>query len=283
MIPLAFSTNAYSRFSVEQAVDDIAAAGYAGVELLADKPHLWPPTFDEAQAVRLRDRLDRLHLAISNINANCLFGYFKDAPPEPFFEPSLVSPLKKFRVDRLAYIELTLQIADWLGAANLSITSGRLLVPPEQAWPMLVDNLKLVCERAAGLGRGGIRVGIETEPALFIETSEELAELIGRVDSPLLGANLDLGHAHAGGERVADAIRRLAGRIWNVHIEDLPGVKHYHLIPGTGDFDFAGARAALESVGYERFATVELYTCADDPQAAARQSLPALRAAGFGG
>ncbi|MCG3180886.1 MAG: Fructoselysine 3-epimerase [Phycisphaerae bacterium] len=281
MIKVAFSTNAYTRHTLDEAVDDIAAAGYDGVELLADKPHIWPGDFSRADADRLRARLDRLGLGISNINANCNFGYFTDAPPEPFFEPSLVSPDERMRADRHTLIGQALQIAAWLGAENISITSGRLLMHPDRAWPMLVEGLKRVCETAGRLG--GIRVGIETEPALFIETSAELAELIARVGSPLLGANLDLGHAHVGGESAGDAVRRLFGRIWNVHVEDLPGRKHYHLIPGRGSYDFAAAHAALEADGYDRYATVELYTCTDDPQQAAREGLPVLRRAGFGG
>ena len=39
---LAFSTNAFVRYPVTEAVERIAAAGYEGVELLADVPHLYP-------------------------------------------------------------------------------------------------------------------------------------------------------------------------------------------------------------------------------------------------
>ena len=35
---LAFSTNAYTRFSLAEAIRDIGAAGFAGVEILADVP-----------------------------------------------------------------------------------------------------------------------------------------------------------------------------------------------------------------------------------------------------
>ena len=39
---LAFSTNAYTRFGLIDAIRDIAAAGFEGVEILADVPHAWP-------------------------------------------------------------------------------------------------------------------------------------------------------------------------------------------------------------------------------------------------
>ena len=39
---LAFSSNAYLHFSIEETIARIAALGYRGIELLADVPHAWP-------------------------------------------------------------------------------------------------------------------------------------------------------------------------------------------------------------------------------------------------
>ena len=39
---LAFSTNAYTRFPLIEALRGIKAAGFAGVEILADAPHAYP-------------------------------------------------------------------------------------------------------------------------------------------------------------------------------------------------------------------------------------------------
>ena len=36
---LAFSTNAYVRYPLEEAIESIARLGYDGVEILADRPH----------------------------------------------------------------------------------------------------------------------------------------------------------------------------------------------------------------------------------------------------
>jgi sugar phosphate isomerase/epimerase len=67
-------------------------------------------------------------------------------------------------------------------------------------------------------------------------------------------------------------VKLLAGRIWNVHLEDLPGGKHYHLAPGEGDFPFAEAKAALAAAGYDGWLTWEIYTATADPDAAARKA-----------
>jgi fructoselysine 3-epimerase len=68
-------------------------------------------------------------------------------------------------------------------------------------------------------------------------------------------------------------MRLLDGRIWNCHIEDIPGRKHYHLIPGTGTLDWVKLKESLQAVKYDRFLTVELYTYPDRPAEAAHQSI----------
>lgn len=269
---LAFSTNAFSRYSLKKAVETIAGCGYTGVELLADKPHLYPDTFSPRMAEQIRTLLERTGLGVSNINANCTFGYWKDAPPEPFFEPSLISPLAKHRRERIRMISNTLLYAHAIGAANISITSGKALptMPPAMAARQLRESLKPVLEMAQKLD---VHIGIESEPGLFIEWATELADLIQTMKSPMLGANLDIGHSVVIGEPIGKTLQLLQGRIWNCHIEDLLGRKHYHLIPGHGDLDWEKLKRQLAAIGYPHFLTVELYTYPDSPAKAARQSI----------
>src|SRR5580765_7886093 len=106
---LAFSTNAYTRFSLTEALRGIKRAGFAGVEILADVPHAYPEQIDAALTSSVARELAALDLAVSNINCNCSFGYWKDAPPEPYFEPSLISPIPRYRADRSAMILKTLE------------------------------------------------------------------------------------------------------------------------------------------------------------------------------
>jgi sugar phosphate isomerase/epimerase len=272
---LAFSTNAFSRCGLSEALQAIARAGYTGVEVLADKPHWYPETFDKGVAERIGGELEGLRLAVSNVNANCTFGYWKDAPPEPFFEPSLISPQPELRADRIRMIQNTLQFAKVIGAENISITSGKALptVPPDAAMKQLRESLAPVLETAEKLK---IRVGIECEPLLFIEWATELRELIDKLGSRMLGANLDIGHSVVLGEDIPSALKTLDGRIWNCHIEDLPGRKHYHLIPGQGTMDWSRLKDALIAAKYDRFLTVELYTYPDRPVEAAEESIAYL-------
>lgn len=265
---LAFSTNAYTRFSLSEALRGISAAGFAGVEILADVPHAYPGSAD---AAGVRRELDRLKLAVSNVNANCSFGYWKDAPPEPYFEPSLISPNPKHRKDRTELIFKTLQFAHDIGAANISITSGRLLggMPPDRAPGQFAESIRPILDRADQLR---VNIGIECEPGLYLEYVAELREWIDRLAHPRFGANLDIGHSQVIGESISDAVTMLGERIWNLHVEDIPGRKHYHMIPGEGTLDWSALREALRGIGYERYLTVELYTHTAEPQRAAEKS-----------
>jgi protein FrlC len=272
---LAFSTNAFTRFTLEEALRDIQAAGFAGAEILADRPHAYPGDVSPEMITKIRGQLASLNLAVSNVNANCTFGYWNDAPAEPYFEPSLISPYPDHRSDRVMLIGKTMELAVGIGAKNISITSGRMLagVPPQVAHAQFEESILGVLKLA---DRYNINVGIECEPGLFIEYVDELRQWIDRIGHPRLGANLDIGHSQVIGESIPHAIELLGDRIWNIHVEDIPGRKHYHLIPGEGTIDWPEVRAALERIGYHRFLTVELYTHTADPQSAAKKSRLAL-------
>jgi len=273
---LAFSTNAFTRFPLVTAIRSIADAGFAGVEILADVPHAYPDQIDESLITSIRTALDEKRLRVSNVNANCSFGYWRHAPPEPYFEPSLISPNPQHRADRLRLILKTLDFARQIGAPNISITTGRCLggMPPDKAARQFAESIKPVLDFAE---RVEVDVGVECEPGLFIEYVAELKDWIDRLGSKRFGANLDIGHSVVMGEKLDEAVPMLAGRIWNLHVEDLPGRKHYHTIPGQGTLDWEKLAGALRAINYDRFATVELYTETAEPDAAARESYQFLK------
>jgi fructoselysine 3-epimerase len=275
MITLAFSTNAYTKHSLPEACDGIAAAGYRAVEILADAPHAYPPTYSDHQAQRLKERLAALKLRPVAINANTAMGYFDPLPQALTFEPSLISPDEVRREDRISIIRQAMALANRLGAPVVTITTGQPLSgePAEILRARLLAGLEHVVH-AADLA--GVDVAIEPEPGQFIETSAALKELLDEVDHPRLGANLDIGHVWCAGDDPAEAVRLLGKRIRHLHLEDIKDRRHWHLIPGLGEIDFKAVRRALDEIGYARAAAVELYTYPDEPDRAAREAYRVL-------
>lgn len=257
---LAYSTNGFTRTDLAGALKGIAAAGYEGVELLADAPHWRPDDLAPAALDALRAALAESGLRLSNINANTAVCLWRSPPPEAVFEPSLSHADPETRARRMYHARAAVDLAAALGAPCVSVTSGRTQpdVGPERGFDHFADTLRELCRYADDRG---VRIGIEAEPALLVERTSEVLDLIERVGHPGLGANLDVGHAVCIGEDPAESIRRLAGRIWNVHVEDIRGGKHHHRIPGEGDLDFGLIFRALATANYRGGVTVELYTC----------------------
>lgn len=279
MVELAFSTNAYPRHPLPEALERIADHGYSGVEVLADEPHAYLPDWTDDDRAVLVDTLEATGLTVANVNANTAMGYYDDAPPSAFFEPSLcrADEMREWRVD---YTRRAIDLAAAIGAPAVCVASGRPLpgTMPEEARSLFVQSLEAVLAHAENRD---VAVGIEFEPELLVENTAETLAVIDEVGHERLGVNLDIGHAAVYGESVPESIRRCAGHITGVHLEDIVGGrrgKHYHRIPGEGDIDFRPIFDALDDVGYDGFATLELYTYPDEPDRAAREARVALEA-----
>jgi len=277
-VKLAYASNGFTLVSLPDAVRALSRLGYTGVELLADAPHWSPEDAANGREDAVLAALRETRMAVSNVNVNTAVGLSPTPPPDGTFEPSLGHSDPAVRARRIEYTRAAMRFAARTGARCVSVASGRVErdVPPEVGREHLAESLRTLCIEAETLG---LRVGVEAEPALLIERTDELLWLFDRVGHSALGANLDLGHALCAGEDPVRAIERLEGRIWNVHVEDIRDRKHFHRVPGEGDVDFVSLFRALRSTGYTGFVTVELYTCADRAEAAATRSLEVLGAA----
>ena len=273
---LGFSTNAFIRHDLIDAITFIAACGYTGIEILADKPHLFAGDISDKRLNDIRRRITDEGLTVSNLNANTVMGFYDNQIPETIFEPSLSNPLAAVRKLRIEYSKKCTDMAHFFGAPSISVTSGRPVpgIHPDESFEMLVASIRQICSYAE---KKDVRIAMEYEPGLLIESAPELKALIDAVDHPLFGANLDIGHSQVAGEDLSDVVKLLGDSIFHVHIEDIRARKHYHLIPGMGDLDFRLIFSLLSSSGYRGFMTVELYTYPQKPYEAAQRAIEHLR------
>lgn len=269
----AYSSNAYMRFGIEDAIARIASLGYAGIELMADVPHAWPATTTAEDAARIRRALDHHGLQISNINA------FMMNAVQDFWHPSWIEPDLAYRRRRVEHTLQALTLARQLGARCLTTEPGGPL-PPElsraQALDIFVDGLGEALRHAE---RENVLLLVEPEPDLLIENAEQFLELAARIDSPAFGLNFDVGHFFCVHDPLPETIQRLAPLTRHYHLEDIPATRvHRHLIPGQGAIDFAAVLHAVRRTGYDGWLTVELYPYLDDPDGAGREALRFLNA-----
>ncbi|MBA4064036.1 MAG: sugar phosphate isomerase [Isosphaera sp.] len=265
---LAFSTNAYLHHPFADAVGRLAAMGYRGVEVMADVPHAWPAYLLPQQKQALRDALAANRLRISNVNAFMMHAV--NDHRQKYLHPSWIEPDANYRRVRVDHTRRALTLAKELGAACITTEPGGPVEgrPWGECLNLFVEMLKPVVEHAE---KEGVMLLIEPEPELLIERADQYLEFAGRLSSPFLGLNFDIGHSFCVKDDPADTIRRLGKLIRHVHLEDIAATRvHHHLIPGEGVIDFGAALRALTEVGYDGWVTIELYTCHENPDQAAK-------------
>ncbi len=251
---LAFSTNAFKQVSLEESLRQIAACGYAGVEIMADVPHAYPPHMDSRRRRSLVELLKELRLTVTNLNAFTLFAQGDT------WHPSWIEVDAEARERRIEHTLGAIQLARDLGAPGISLEPGGPLpegMNRDDAMQRYRDGLARVLPAAAECG---VNLLVEPEPHLLIERPEEFEELLEGLSHERLALNFDVGHFYCVGVDPAEAVRRLAPHIRHVHLEDIaPSREHKHLVPGHGAIDFAAVLAALRDIGYAGGISVELY------------------------
>ena len=257
MINLAFSTNAFKKNTLEEAIEAIARIGYGGVELMADVPHAYPQNMDGQRIERLRARLKQLGLSVSNVNAFTLFACGDT------YHPTWIEDDEAKRRTRIDHTLKSIELARAFGAKTISLQPGGPLIGTtitrELAGERFADGLRQVIPAAKA---ANITLGIEPEPGLFIESSAEYVEFKRKYfdGEPTVKMNCDLGHLFCVGDDPVEVIRGMPEQIAHVHLEDIGENRvHQHLTPGKGAIDFPRIFAALGDVGYTGRVTVELY------------------------
>ncbi|HZZ29860.1 MAG TPA: sugar phosphate isomerase/epimerase family protein [Pirellulales bacterium] len=268
---LAFSSNAYLHFSIEDTIARIADLGYTGIELLADVPHAWPAGLLPERKKSIRDALDRHKLTISNINA-FMMNAVAD-PRQPYWHPGWTDPDPHYRAIRREHTKRSLQLAHELGAPCITTEPGGQLTP-EQTWDegarIFYDELMPCVELAEKLQ---VKLLIEPEPGLLIETFGQYLQFAQRINSPWVKLNFDIGHAYCVKEDPQDWVEKMAPHTVHYHFEDIAATrKHEHLIPGRGAIDFAATLQKIHATGYTGWLTVELYPYINHPDDAAREA-----------
>lgn len=268
---LAFSSNAFVNTTLDVAIQEIAAAGYQGIEILCDRPHAVPEKLSREEIEAIPGKVRDAGLEISNLNAFPTW-FMGDT-----FHPSWIHPGEAER--RIEHTRRCLHLGKAWGVPHLSTSPGGPLDPGMDRTESLnrfrqgLESLYDDCRST------GTKILVETEPLLLIERSDEFLDFVQDLDPDCVGLNFDIGHFFCVGEDPAELVPRLAKWTGHYHLEDIHENRfHHHLVPGRGAIDFASVLTAIRETGYGGWITVEVYTRADAPQEAAQQSMEYLQA-----
>ncbi|MFL6405347.1 MAG: sugar phosphate isomerase/epimerase family protein [Nitrososphaeraceae archaeon] len=284
---LAFSTNAFKKYSLKESIRLIREVGYEGVEILCDVPHAYPPCLDEEDILSIQEIISKNNIEISNLNAFTLYAI------TDVYHPSWIESDKQLRELRIQHTINCLRLAKKIGAKNISTEPGgpievgndnkynnnnfknntnnkRSSYDLEALQEFFVNGIVRTSKVAEEYG---VKILVEPEPGLLLQNSEQFLKFIKNINSHYVGLNFDMGHFFCVREDPAALIYNLAEHIGHFHLADIAHTRvHNHLIPGQGSVDFASIFKAISEINYQGFITVELYPYQDDPVYAARIS-----------
>lgn len=262
MVRLGINTWLYASFpawtpsyTLEDAIDHVAEAGFDSIEFGAASPHAWPPYMDEERRASIQDRIDETGLTVSSI-CPALGG---GPGPNP------ASPLEEEREAARDHYQGCVEIADafdsdiviWVGGWRLQ---GQRY---EDAWANQRTVLEDVLETAAEYDK---TIAIEANAAdvNLIEKPQDQLRLLDEVDDSNAAAMMDTAHAAHRGESPAAYVEELGDDLVHLHLADTD-----RLPPGEGDLSFRAMFNKLDDIGYDGHYTAEIFGGHLDPDEAA--------------
>jgi sugar phosphate isomerase/epimerase len=238
---LTACTNTYHSYSLEEALDGIARAGFTSVELTSVPgwtEHVRRDS-DDAEIERVKGLL-----AQHGLTAVSLAGH-----------SDLVSD------EGVAEFRKALNIARKLGLTKVTTstgghadTSGGSLDEQRDAF---LERIRPLADEAA---RDGIEICLETHGGL-LATGQISKALIADIGKPNIGINYDPGNViHYGGVRPEEDLPGAADKVVHMHVKDQIGGVGVWNFPtvGTGEVDFASLFETLEKAGFDGPCSIEI-------------------------
>ena len=270
---LGYNTNGFAHHRLEDAITILAKLSYGSVAITLDQNTLNP------HAGNLNEETAKARSLLNKLGLRCVIETGARFLLDPWHkhQPTLISPTEVGRERRLGFLGQAVAIAKELGADAVSFWSGMPLDEPGETllWDRLVDGCRWLCDYA---GLKGVRLAFEPEPGMFIDSMARFAELKERVNHPLFGLTIDVGHLHCQGEvPISDHLRQWKDWLWNVHIEDMRRGVHEHLMFGEGEIDFVPVLETLKEIGYSGGVHVELSRHSHDAVETAKKAMEFLK------
>ncbi len=255
----------------ERVFDEVAAAGYRGLEL---GPYGYVPL-----------DLDRVGAALNARGLSIVAGTIFDDLVSTANRDNLLRQTDEIcalvsRLPRVSPYEGQrfptpyLTVMDW-GHDERDFAAGHSDRAPrlsDEEWAGMIANIEAIADRARE--RFGVRAVIHPHAGGYIEFADEIARVAHDIPKALAGLCLDTGHISYAGMDPVETLATYADRLDYVHFKDIDREKFDEVIGrrirffeacgegvmcpiGRGCIDYPAIRELLTRIGYAGFITVE--------------------------
>jgi D-psicose/D-tagatose/L-ribulose 3-epimerase len=262
---LTISNLAWPANDDEAALARVRADGAAGVEIAPTRIAPWDE-LDERRLAQVRRRIEGAGLTVSSLQA-----ILYNVPGAQLLGDARAFAAMGQHFKRVA------EIAGALGAkvAVFGAPKNRVRgeMRPETASALAAERLARLGDCVAP---HGLKLGVEPVPAAygsdFLMVGAEVIELVREIDHPAVRVHLDTGCALLAGDSIADLIRSAGSLLTHFHASE----------PRLGPFaapasDHAAAAAALESIDYRGWVSIEMLPSGDVSLVAVSEAIAFVR------
>jgi L-ribulose-5-phosphate 3-epimerase len=260
------STIVFAPYSLDQALEGLAEAGYKNCEIGAVKgwfEHIDPDAVTDAEMHQAESKLKELGLRPVSLSAHT----------------QLQTQEGKDRFKR------AIEIAAALGMQIINTYTGDATTEAER--DAYFDNMEELCDHAK---RYGLKIGMETDSNM-LPTAKAGVEILERIGRPeVIGFNYDPGNVvyYTGADPYQDIVYALP-RLVHFHFKDKIGGKSVFNFPPTGDGDLDMMRLLkiAQDAGYKGPVSAEVefddkgWPDYDSCLAAAKKTVANLHAMGI--
>ncbi|MFQ6095795.1 MAG: sugar phosphate isomerase/epimerase family protein [Candidatus Bathyarchaeia archaeon] len=245
---------------------NIRDAGFAEVEITADKRHLDPRIYPRQKLPEIRNLLKNLPLRPNSVHA-------------PIDGADLSTSNLE---ERKRAVDLLIDTLEYCRAIDCPIAvvhpnhSNSLPLGAEAMKRNSMETLNEIVAKAEDLGvKVALENMIEKEERRFGSRVADLIEIIEGVGSSHLGICLDTGHTNLIPKpdvSLEEEIIRAGEKLWTLHVHDNDGRMDYHWPPGEGKIDWSKVVRGLRRANYRGVFMMEVQE-RGDPEKLARTSL----------
>ncbi len=264
-----YNTNGFAHHRLADTLMILKDIGYDAVAITLERDHLDPP---DQQGVDACVRSIAPLIESTGLRPTIETGARFILDPWRKHQPTLLSAATKDARRRIDFIIAAIDVASKINADTVSLWSGASDDGADEPtlWKRLTRSLAVVLDHAASRG---VRLALEPEPAMFVDTMARFGELIDRVPDACLGLTLDIGHLMCLDDGNLDRhLDTWGDRLCNVHIEDMRRGVHEHLMFGEGEINFDASMRSFVRAAYTGPLHVELSRHSHVAIGAARRS-----------